>query len=222
LDFLNHVNPNDYTGYSTVKDPLNGDDSTLNQAYLQLELDISNGADKQPIKADAQQVEQLAGSDHPGLAAAAHNISASIDDGSYDQTGSLNALMNNPSNAAALPPSSSPPPKTPNPTPPFPQIPQPQSVADETADYQKLLADIQSGADPGTLLNDAVALARAAIRDGDLGLAQAALNVGEALKAGSYDRGTAMQALTGAAPGTPGAQMPPVTGWTTPPIGAAT
>ncbi|HXZ22367.1 MAG TPA: hypothetical protein VEH78_06350, partial [Pseudolabrys sp.] len=92
----------------------------------------------------------------PGLAAAAHNISASIDDGSYDQTGSLNALMNNPSNAAAAPPPSSspPPPKTPNPTPPFPQIPKPQSVADETADYQKLLADIQSGADPVTLLND--------------------------------------------------------------------
>jgi hypothetical protein len=186
-------------GHKFVTDPMNQQDHTpLNDAYLQLEVDISNNADKQTIKTDAQQVQQLAGSDHPGLADAANNISKIIDDGS------LTALMNNPSNAAAAPPPSSPPPAS---------SPPPHESADETTPYQKLLADIQSGADRSTLINDVEALFAAAIHNGDFGLSQAALDIGETVKAGPFDKSTATKTLTDAAPGTSGAQLPPTGGW---------
>jgi hypothetical protein len=203
----------------------------LNDAYLQLEVDISNNADKGTIKTDAEQVKTLAGSDHPGLADAANNISKSIDidDGSYDHdqdhTGSLTALMNNPPNAApttagGVPPP--PPPSVPEPTPPIPQTPQPPSVADETTPYQKLLADIESGADQSTLLNDSEALFKAAIHNGDFGLSQAALDIGESVKTGPFDKDTTTKTLTGAAPGTSGARLPPAGDgdWTPPPPNA--
>jgi len=210
LAFLDDVDPHDTLplGHKFITDPMNPQDHTpLNDAYLQLETDISNNADKQTIKADAQQVEQLAGSDHPGLAAAAHNISASIDDGSYDQTGSLNALMNNPSNAAAAPPPSSPPP---------PSNPPSGSPSDESAAYQKLIDDLTKGATGATIEHDALQLAALAIQNGDDHLAQVALDIGDVTKGTRLDipamdgiKGlgpAALNDLKSAAPGTPAAQ----------------
>ena len=172
----------------------------LNDAYTQLERDVANGADPQTIKADAQHVSELAKNQGVGgLASAADNIGNSISDGSYDQTKSLTALMEN--TPKASPPSPPPPPSSAPPT----------SSSSEATAYQKLVSDIASGADKGTIQSDVQQLAGAAIRNGDFGLAQVALDIGTSVKNGSYDPNTAAQALGPVAPGTSAAQLPPIT-----------
>jgi hypothetical protein len=209
LAFLDAADPHDNLpdGHKIVTDPL-GDHTPLNEAYLKLEVDISNNADKATIKADAENVKNLAGSDHPGLADAANNISNSTDDGSYDHdddhTGSLTALMNNPPNGPAA---SAPPSPQPSPLPPG---------SDEASDYQKLLSDIKSGADADTINNDALALAASATANGDDGLAEVALDIGGLAKGiapqiaaqDGINSSNELQVLINAAPGTPGAQRP--------------
>ena len=193
----------------TLVNPLDQKDQTpLNEAYLKLEVDISSNADSKTVKADAQQVQQLAGSDHPGLADAANNIIVNIDNNnSYDQTASLNALMNNPSNATAAPPASPPPP---------PSSPPPPQATDETTAYQKLLDDLTNGGDVSSIAADAQRLAGLAIQNGDDHLAQVALDIGDEVLGtnldipaldGITDYGpSAVNALKNAAPGTPAAQ----------------
>jgi hypothetical protein len=163
----------------------------LGAAYLKLEDDVEKGADTQTLKTDAAQVKTLADKvGNTGLSAAANTIVNSLADGSYNQLASEVALMNNgvANQDLGLLPS-------------------------ESDAYQKLLADIKSGADPSTLTNDVVALGAAAIKNGDLGLAQAAIDIGKTLKAGTFDANASTQALNGAAPGTPGAQQPAASGW---------
>jgi hypothetical protein len=204
-------------------DPLGGADGGLNAAYLQLEVDISNNADTATIKADADNVKNLAGSDHPGLADAANNIINSIGDGSgggsYNGPASLTALMNNPPNAAPPPPTSPPPPPAPQPPPPAPEprvkIPQPQVILDESSAYQKLLDDLTNG-DSSSIAADADLLATLAIQKGDDHLAQVALDIGDealgtnldipALDGITDDGPSAVNALKNAAPGTPAAK----------------
>ena len=170
-----------------VTDPLGGLHTPLNDAYLQLEVDIAGGADQQKIKADADQVAQLAGdSGQAGLASAASNISTSVTNGSYDQGGSLTALMNNPPTLS-------------------PTIPVPAPPADADA-YQKLLNDIQSGADNVTIISDAAQLAVAAAASGDGNLEYVARNIGNSIGDGSYSKDGSVAALTNAAPGTSGAK----------------
>jgi hypothetical protein len=195
----------------TLKDPLYGANSQLNKDYLDLEVAISSGADTGTIEAKAKQVRDLSGSDHPGLADAATNIINSLadTDGSYNQTKSLTALMNNPPNAAASPPPpASPPPGSP---------PEHYTPADETNAYQKLLADIKSGADANTIANDAITLAAAATDNGDVGLATAALDIAslatgihtEVATEDGINSSNELQVLTDNAPGTPAAQQFP-------------
>jgi hypothetical protein len=195
--------------YNVAMDPLGGADGGLNAAYLQLEVDISNNADTATIKADADNVKNLAGSDHPGLADAANNIINSIGDGSgggsYNGPASLTALMNNPPNA----PAAAPPPPTSSPPPPS----QPQ---DEGQAYQKLLDDLANGGDITSIAADADQLAGLAIRNGDDHLAQVALDIGDELLGtnldipaldGITDYGpSAVDALKNAAPGPPAAK----------------
>jgi hypothetical protein len=205
-------------------DPMSpGDHTPLNDAYLKLEVDISNNADTATIKADADNVKNLAGSDHPELADAANNIiNSSRDggDGSYEQTASLTALMNNPPNAPAASPPAPPPPPAPEPPPPAPdprvKIPQPQAVVDELSAYRKLRSDLKSGADSNVIFRDAVALTNAALNNGDLGLAQVAVDIASLHKgfgtkvaqADGINASNELASLTNNAPGTPGAQTP--------------
>lgn len=176
-----------------VTDPLGGMHSPLNDAYLQLEVDIAGGADQKAIKADADNVAQLAGgSGQSGLALAASNISNSVTDSSYNQGGSLAALMNNPPTLS---------PTVPVPTPP-------PSPSDSDA-YQKLLNDIQSGADVVTIMSDAAQLAVAAAGNGDAGLEYVARNIGNSIGNGSYSKDGSVAALTDAASGTSGAKGSP-------------
>jgi hypothetical protein len=181
----------DASALSNIFNSVNDYTFTLNDAdtaYVNLEFDIADGADPQTIKADADKVAQLAGdSGQSGLASAASNISNSVTDGSYNQEGSLTALMNNP--PASSPPASPPP-------------------ADAAA-YQKLLNDIQSGADNVTIITDAAQLALAAAASGDGNLEYAARNIGNSIGNGSYSKDGSVAALTNAAPGTPGAKAEP-------------
>jgi len=222
LQFLQQANQSGGPFYAPVPlltDPMpQGGHTPLNDAYLQLEVDISSNADKQKIKSDAQTVEQLAGQNNPELANAAHNISASIDDGSYDQTGSLTALMNNPSNAGAPPqsPPSSPPSDPPSGSPPGKTISAPDAPPDEIAAYQKLLDDLTKGAFGTTIEADAVRLAGLATQNGDDHLAQVALDIGDVTLGTNLDipamdgiKGlgpAALNDLNSATPGTRAAQ----------------
>ncbi len=170
-------------------------------AYLQLELDVASGADPQKIKQDADNLAQLAtGSGDPALAQVASNISNSISNNTYDQTASLTALMNN--NPASGSGSSTPPSQTPPP-------PAPPS---DVAAYNKLQADVQSGADEPTLIADAAQLAIAAAGAGDTGLEAVAHNIGNSVGNGTYSKDGSLSALTSAAPGTAGARtaQPPL------------
>jgi hypothetical protein len=168
-----------------ITDPLGGLHSPLNDAYLQLEVDVANGADRQKIKADADHVAQVAhDAGQPGPATAATNISNSISDGTYDQVGSLTALMDNPPTFS-------------------PTIPAPPS---DGGAYQKLLNDIQSGADHVTIITDAAQLAVAAAANGDTRLEDVARNIGNSVGDGTYSADGSLSALKGAVPGTPDAQ----------------
>jgi hypothetical protein len=161
----------------------------LGNAYLKLENDVETGADAQTLKADAEQVKTLADkAGNTGLSTAASNIINSLGDGSYNQLASEVALMDHGvtnQDLGLLSPS-------------------------ESDAYQKLLADIKSGADDTTIRDDALALAPAAIQNGDLGLAQVALDIGSAVEGGTFDAAAAARALTGDAPGTAAAQQPPM------------
>ncbi len=175
-------------GATHVTDPLGGRHDPLTDAYLALEVDIANGADAQQIKTGADHVAQLAkDSGQAGLASAAANISNSISDHTYDQARSLTALMENPPTFA--------------PTMPVPPLPSPEAAA-----YQKLLNDIQSGANRVTILADAAELTIAAAGAGDLRLEDVARNIGNSIGNGTYSADTSLSALKDAAPGTPGAQ----------------
>ncbi|WP_407158247.1 hypothetical protein [Bradyrhizobium sp. STM 3557] len=177
-----------------VTDPLGGLHSPLNDAYLTLEVDIAGGPDPQKIKADADQVTQLAkNAGQPGLESAASNISNSITDGSYDQSGSLTALMNN---APTLSTAQEPP------------APGPLVPPSDIAAYDKLKSDIQSGADAVTIISDAAQLATAAAGTGDTGLETVARNIGNSAGNGTYSTDGSLSALDNAAPGTAGATGP--------------
>ncbi|WP_407158244.1 hypothetical protein [Bradyrhizobium sp. STM 3557] len=87
--------------------PLWQDNSALAEAYHQLQQEVASGGqtlptgnvmpDPQKIKSDADRLAGLAkDAGQPGLATAAANISTSISNGTYDQTASLTALMDNP------------------------------------------------------------------------------------------------------------------------------
>ncbi len=86
----------------------------------------------------------------------------------------------------------------------------PSDSADETSAYQKLISDIRSGADNTTLMNDVFSLSEASVQNSDFGTGQAALDIGFAIKGGTFDPNAALQALAGVAPGTSAAQLPPV------------
>ena len=158
-------------------------------AYLKLEQDVESGADSQTVKADAEQVKTLADKDgNPHLADAADAIISGIDGGTYNQIGAEEALMNDGATNTEL--GFAPP--------------------DEATAYQKLLTDIHSGADKTTLVNDVLSLNSAAIKSGDFGLAQVSIDIGNSIEGNTFDQATALQALTGAAPGTSAAQLPPI------------
>ncbi len=159
-------------------------------AYLKLENDIEHGADQKTVQADAEQVKSLAEKDgNTHLVDAANAIITGIGNGSYDQVGAEEALMNDgatPTDAAG------------------------SFSADENSAYQKLISDIRSGADNTTLMNDVLSLSEASIQNSDFGTGQAALDIGNSIKGGTFDPNAALQALAGAAPGTSAAQLPPV------------
>ncbi|WP_407158243.1 hypothetical protein [Bradyrhizobium sp. STM 3557] len=164
-------------------------------AYLKLQGDVEHGADPQTIKADAEQVKSLAqnnGNTH--LVDAANAIISGIDNGSYDQLGAEEALMND-GTTSASPDNGSPP------------------SFNEASAYQKLMADIRSGADNTTLISDVISLSSASIANGDFGLSQAALDIGDSVKNSTFDPSAALQSLTNTAPGTSAAQLPPSIGW---------
>ncbi len=158
--------------------------------YLKLESDIEHGADQKTVQADAEQVKSLAernGNTH--LVDATNAILTGIGNGSYDQVGAEEALMNDGTTPEDVVGSFS---------------------ADETSAYQKLISDIRSGADNTTLMNDVFSLSEASIQNSDFGTGQAALDIGFSIKGGTFDPNTALQALGNAAPGTSAAQLPPI------------
>src|SRR5260370_1412586 len=106
-----------------------------------------------------------------------------ISEGTYNQTGSLTALMDHPPTAAA-------------------------PSASDAAAYQKLMTDIQSGADKVTILADAAQLAIAAAANGDTRLEGIARNIGNSIGNGSYGAGGSLAALKDAAPGAQGSPGP--------------
>jgi hypothetical protein len=168
----------------------------LGNAYLKLENDVEGNADPQTLLADASQVKTLADQEgNTALSAVAGNIIASLGAGTGGTTGAYNPLWTEielMSNGASGQDIGTAPPN-------------------ENDAYQKLLSDIKAGAANSTVTADVVALSRAAIGNGDFGLAQTALDIGDGIKAtGSYDSGAATKALDGVAPGTQAAQQPPV------------
>jgi hypothetical protein len=159
-------------------------------AYLKLESDIEHGADQTTVQADAEQVKSLAQNDgNTHLVDATNAIIGEIGNGSYDQVGAEEALMNDgttPENTGG------------------------SFSDDETSAYQKLVSDIRAGADNTTLMNDVLSLSEASIKNGDFGLGQAALDIGSSLKSGTFDPNAALQSLGDAAPGTSAAKLPPL------------
>ncbi len=175
-------------GARTAQPPLSSD--AAGGAYLKLETDVEHGADQKTVQADAEQVKSLAEKDgNTHLVDAANAIITGIGNGSYDQVGAEEALMNDGTT---------------------PEDDAGSFSADETSAYQKLISDIRSGADNTTLMNDVLSLSAASIQNSDFGTGQAALDIGFAIKGGTFDPNTALQALAGAAPGTSAAQLPPV------------
>jgi hypothetical protein len=75
--------------------------------------------------------------------------------------------------------------------------------------YQKLLHDLQSGADHDTILADSAQLAIAAAAKGDTYLEGLARNVGNSIGDGSYGQQGSIDALKNAVPGTAGAKNIP-------------
>ncbi len=182
-----------------IADPLGGLHSPLNDAYLTLEVDIAGGADPQKLKADADQVTQLAkNAGQPGLESAASNISNNITDGSYDQSGSLTALMDNPPSQTSVPPQTNPPPPAPG------SLVPPSDIAA----YNELKSDVESGADANAIITDAAQLAIAAASTGDAGLETVARNIGNSAGNRTYSKDGSLSALDNAAPGTAGARTP--------------
>ncbi len=180
-------------GARTAQPPLSSD--AAGGAYLKLENDIEHGVDQKTVQADAEQVKALAQQDgNTHLADAANAILTGIGNGSYDQVGAEEALMNDgTTNTSQNGPSDS---------------------ADETSAYQKLISDIRSGADNTTLMNDVFSLSEASIQNSDFGTGQAALDIGNSIKGGTFDPNAALQALAGVTPGTSAAQLPPITALT--------
>jgi hypothetical protein len=168
--------------------------------YLKLATDIEHGADQQTVRADAEAVKAAlakegAGS-NPRLGEAADAIIQEIDGGTYDQVGAEEAMMNDGASNIEL-----------------------GLAPDEATAYQKLLTDVRSGADSTTIVNDVVLLSDAAIGNGDFGLGQTALDIGQSVKNGDgkyvkdgkFDAAGAGQDLTNVVPGTSAAKLPPVT-----------
>jgi hypothetical protein len=187
---LTNAAPGSQAAKDTPQGPFSQPDD-LGSAYLKLENDVVNNADPQTLRGDAEQVYVLAKQEGNGaLADVADNIFRSLlpQLNDYSQLGSEIALMTHGASGQDL-----------GTVPP-----------DENDAYQKLLSDISSNADQGTLTNDAVALARGAIAKGDFGLAQTALDIGDDIKGGTYDANKATTALNGVAPGTQAAKEPPV------------
>jgi hypothetical protein len=163
-------------------------------AYLKLENDVEHGADPQTLKADAAQVKSLAQKDgNTNLVAAADAIINGIDNNTYSQLGAEDALMNNGATNVELG---------------FAPTDGSSPSPDETTAYERLKADIGSHADSTTIINDVVSLTVASIRNRDFGLSQVALDIGTSVKGGTFDPNAALQALAGAAPGTPAAHFP--------------
>ncbi len=175
-------------GARTAQPPLSSD--AAGGAYLKLENDIEHGVDQKTVQADAEQVKALAQQDgNTHLVDAANAIITGIGNGSYDQVGAEEALMNDGTTPEDDAGSFSP---------------------DENSAYQKLISDIRSGADNTTLMNDVLSLSEASIQNGDFGTGQAALDIGFAIKGGTFDPNAALQALNNTSPGTSAARLPPI------------
>jgi hypothetical protein len=80
----------------------------------------------------------------------------------------------------------------------------------EATAYQQLVRDLQSGADQTRIQDDIQGLASASIQNGDFGLAQVAIDIGNAEKGDSLDPNAALKTLSGATPGTEAAHLPPL------------